>query len=898
MPTSARAPRRLGRLTLLTVALVSGCGGGKVPPSLPTSCDRPTAPFRAELHDYWHLRSSADVGIDGMALSSPGYDTHDWYATTVPSTVSGTLAEAGSAGGDPFFGMNLRNLPSMDYPIGKGFGDFDLTSSSVFAVPWWYRTEFKLPAGISGERVWLRLEGLNYRAQVWLNGRLVADEKTVAGTFRTFELDVTDVVTACETNVLAVEVWAQRHDELGWNWVDWNPFPPDKNMGLWRPVVVETSGAVRLRHPYVHSRLPTTAPAGHAELTVAVDAENATDVGLTATLTGHIENRTFSQPVTLGPHETRTITFDPQTNGALVIAQPRLWWPWQLGTAELYALDLVAEVDGAPSDHASTSFGIREITSELTPDNVRLFHVNGKPLLVRGAGFAPDMFLRWPDQRIDDEMNYVKDMNLNTIRLEGKLGIDRLYDDADRMGLLIIAGWCCCDHWEDWANWRAEDYTVARASLTDQIRELRTHPSILTWLHGSDDAPFDDVEKLYVDVLAALDWPNPQINSANSAKTPILGVSGLKMPGPYMWVPPNYWYVDGSRGGAWGFDTETSAGAAIPPLESLKKFMPIEHLWPVDEYWLFHSGSATFVPLDIYQRALDARYGTARGIEDFVDKSQLAAYEGVRAMFEAYGRNRYTATGVIQWMLNNAWPGVIWHLYDYYLKPGGGYFGAKKANEPLHVQYSYDDATVVVTTLGPAVTRLHATATVLALDGSVLVTRSAAVDLGADETKVVLSLADVKPTTATYFVDLALADSAGVEVSRNFYWLSTRPDVLDDANGNWYYTPTLQDADLTGLTDMAMVDVSASARRSDDGGDSIVTVTLTNGGAGLAFFLRVEAAGSVDGDEVVPVRWSDNVVSLRAGETRTLTARIARQSGPLVVRWRGWNVNAASIELP
>ncbi|MGZ3440917.1 MAG: glycoside hydrolase family 2 protein, partial [Polyangia bacterium] len=695
--------------------------------------------------------------------------------------------------------MNLRNLPSMDYPIGAGFGDYDLDDHSAFAVPWWYRTEFTLPSGFAGERVWLRLEGVSYRAQIWLNGRRVADEKSIVGTFRTFELDVTDEVTACQPNVLAIEVWAQRHDELGWNWVDWNPFPPDKDMGLWRPVVVESSGPVRLCHPYVHARLPAGDPPGHAELTVAVDAENATATDETAIVTGRIEDRTFTQSITLAPSEKRTITFTPAAfPAALSLAAPRLWWPAQLGSPELYSLALDAAVDGAASDHASTTFGIREITSELTADGARLFHVNGKPLLVRGAGFAPDLFLRWPDQRIDDELAYVADMRLNAIRLEGKLGIDRLYDDCDRAGVLVIAGWCCCDHWDQWSTWDAEDYAVARASLTDQIEQLRAHPSVLVWLHGSDNAPPLDVEQSYVDILKGLDWPNPQLASANSTDTPVLGISGLKMPGPYMWVPPSYWYVDDTRGGAFGFDTETSAGAAIPPVESLRKFLPTEHLWPVDAFWLYHSGSSTFVPLDVYQRALDARYGAAASLDDFVDKSQLAAYEGVRAMFEAYGRNRYRATGVIQWMLNNAWPGVIWHLYDYYLKPGGGYFGAKKANEPLHVQYSYDDATVVVTTLGAAAAGLDVTATVLALDGSEVTTRRATIDLGADATRVALSLADVAPPTTTYFVDLTLRDASGALRSRNLYWLSTRADLLDDAHADWYHTPTLQDADLTG----------------------------------------------------------------------------------------------------
>ena len=168
------------------------------------------------------------------------------------------------------------------------------------------------------------------------------------------------------------------------------------------------------------------------------------------------------------------------------------------------------------------------------------------------------------------------------------------------------------------------------------------------------------------------------------------------MTGPYDYVAPSYWLLDKTRGGAHGFNTETSPGPAIPPIESLRRMLPEDHLWPIDSWWDYHAGGGAFKDLKIFTTALDARYGPSTSVEEFARKAQVMAYEGHRAMFEAFGRNKYTSTGVIQWMLNNAWPSMIWHLYDWYLRPGGSYFGAKKANEPLHIQYSYDDASVVV----------------------------------------------------------------------------------------------------------------------------------------------------------------------------------------------------------
>ena len=259
-----------------------------------------------------------------------------------------------------------------------------------------------------------------------------------------------------------------------------------------------------------------------------------------------------------------------------------------------------------------------------------------------------------------------------------------------------MPGWCCCDQWELWDKWDAEDYQVAPASLHDQILRLRNHPSVLAWMNGSDFAPPAKVEKAYLDVLEKLEWSKPILSNATDAPGPVSGPSGVKMKGPYDYVPPSYWLTDTKNGGAFGFATEIGPGGAVPPVESLKKMLPADHLWPIDDVWSFHAGGDEFKDIKRFTEALEGRYGKATGVDDYARKAQALTYESQRAMIEGYGRNKYTSTGVIQWMLNNAWPSLIWHLYDYYLRPGGGYYGTKKACEPLHVQFSYDDRSVVV----------------------------------------------------------------------------------------------------------------------------------------------------------------------------------------------------------
>jgi exo-1,4-beta-D-glucosaminidase len=132
-----------------------------------------------------------------------------------------------------------------------------------------------------------------------------------------------------------------------------------------------------------------------------------------------------------------------------------------MGEPHLERLSISFATQGQITDQQSVDFGIREITSELTANGSRLFRVNGKPLLIRGAGWSQDMLLRSDMNRLRDQFRMVRDMNLNTIRLEGKLETDEFFRLADEQGILVMSGWCCCDHWERWKDWTPEDLTCA-----------------------------------------------------------------------------------------------------------------------------------------------------------------------------------------------------------------------------------------------------------------------------------------------------------------------------------------------------------------------------------------------------------------------------------------------------
>jgi exo-1,4-beta-D-glucosaminidase len=878
---------RLRSLCLFVLAMGTVSGGGSYAADMPGE-----SPARTYLLKNWQIQSSCEVKAAGEQISSTGFEAKGWHNAEIPATVVGALV-ADMTYPDPNFGTNLKSFPGMNYSDKNLFANQDMPEGSPFRCSWWYRTEFTPPAGELKKTQWLNFLGINYRANIWVNGHKVADANDVAGTYRSYEFDVSKFLRAGKANAIAVEVFAPEKYDLGITWVDWNPTPPDKDMGIWKEVFLTSSGSVAVRNPFVAAKLDGEYKA--AELTVSGELRNVSNEPVKGVLRTQVDGIELKQPVELGGGESKIVSFGPEQFAKLKLAHPRLWWPYQMGTPHLYMAKLSFEIGNHVSDTASVTFGIREVTSELTDNGHRLFKVNGKRVLIRGAAWAPDLLFRWSSERLDADLAYVRDMGMNTIRLEGRLDRDEFFEKTDQLGILVMPGWTCCDAWEKWDHWNGGQNRVAAASLRDQITRLRNHPSVFVWLNGSDNPPPAEFERMYLNIEKELQWPNPTVSSASEQKASVSGDSGVKMTGPYEYVPPVYWLADTQAGGAYGYNTETSPGPAIPPRESLEKFIPKEHLWPIDEVWNYHAGGERFTTVNVFTDGLNRRYGQATSLDDYERKAQAMTYDGQRAMFEAYARNKYTSTGVIQWMLNNAWPSLIWHLYDYYLVPAGGYFGTKKACEPVHVQYSYDDNSVAVIngTYEP-LKRMKVSAKIYSLDAKEKGSREATMDLEADSSTKAFDLTNPEGLTPTYFLKLELHDAAGKLVSDNFYWLSTKPDVLDWAKrSDTVYTPQKEFGDLTGLNSLPKAKVAITKTVHVSENKSTLTVEAENKSDSVAFMVHPRLTRGKGGDDVTPVFWSDNYFSLMPGEKKAVTARFDSASlhgvaPELVVE--GWNV--------
>src|SRR5579862_6124568 len=735
--------------------------------------------YNMTLKDGWQMQSSTKVSDPGTTISQQGYSTSGWYKISVPTTIIAGLLANKVYDFDPFYDMNFERLK-------------DTTLDS----PWWFRKEFVIPESEKGKDVVLKLHGINYKANVWLNGVLIADSNQIFNPFRIIELNVTKQIRSAAGNVLALQIQRpfrpdKRGGDLAIDYADWIHYPPDYNGGIVNDIEIKTYDRVGIQYPLVTTKfdLPSLAV---AHLTVDAVLTNYTDAPQDVVVEGKINTDiSFRKKVRLDPQQIVDVSFAPDAFPELNIKNPRIWWPWQYGKPNLNHIELSVVRDGMISNTIAENFGIRQIISKMIDDRSREFVVNGKPILLRGAAWSPDIFQRRAALRQEQEIRLYRDMHMNIVRSEGKMEDDHFYALCDQYGMLVMTGWMCCGAWQYPENWDAAKRASAMASDSSVMLWLRNKPSVMVWLNGSDMPPRDtSVERGYLNIEAALKWPNPTISTADASKSLVSGFSGVKMDGPYEWVPPIYWETDSQmkHGGAWSFATEISPGPSIPPYESLAKFIPKDSMWFTSSTWKYHCGTMTFGNTNVFDTALEGRYGKATDFGDYLAKAQAQNYEAHRAMMEAYGLNKYhISTGVVQWMGSNPWPGLIWHTYDYYLYPAGTYFGMKKSMEPLHIMYSYATNEVDITnSLQRKFSGLLVKADVYNLDGSRKFSKNMTADVGIDSIKKCFALPAMEGLSDVYFLRLQLANPEGIIQSVNWYWLSKTPDVLNWKKSKWY----------------------------------------------------------------------------------------------------------------
>ncbi|CAK7200027.1 hypothetical protein SEUCBS139899_002715 [Sporothrix eucalyptigena] len=940
-----RSPIHAGAVLLTAVSTVDAAS--RATHTLPLSAAGDVAAIPA-----WDVQSSAKITQDPAALSKPGAasTSSSWHHAPVSRcTVMGCLLAAGVYNdSDLFFSDNLAAI-----------------DKAQFQVPWLYRSAFSLgglPVGGSTHYL-LETNGITSRADIYINGHQVADKVTQSGAYGGHVYDVRSAVSVggnTSGNAIVVRAYPTNYlQDFGLGFVDWNPYPPDNGTGVWRDITVRQTGPLAIEAWSVTTNgtsgpvmikatvrnLETTGSVG-----VAAEAAVSRDDG-SAVATAKIVSP--STPVQLAPGQTTQIVLTAD------VASPAVWWPRQWGEQPLYKAMLKVSSSSSSSnttvasDTSTKSFGFRQVTATVSIGDDILFSINGRPFQVLGAGYTPDVFLRWDAARFEAHARYTLDMGLNTIRLEGKMEQPELYKIADRLGLMVLPGWECCDKWEAWsynddlpkpvAIWSDADYTTANASMRHEAAMQQNHPSLLGFLVGSDYWPDDRATSIYTKALADAGWQAPIVASAAKAGYPkALGPGGMKMPGPYDWVPPNYWYditdpatvTDDARyGAAFGFGSEQGPGGGTPTRSSLERFLSaadLDDLWHAPNKGLYHMSTAvsSFHNRSIFNTALWQRYGAPASLDDYLLKTQMADYEATRAEFEGFVANwgsqgavsadtnssKRPATGVVYWMLNGAWPALHWALFDYYLHPAGAYYGVKAALGLESVVYDYVRRAVVLVNRSRNQTGVRTVRAELisASDGTVLAnvttdTKEKTLTATPNSSKVVLaSIPGIASLKDVGLLRLTLLDGdvyANKILCRNVYWLGAggRVDTLDWDSSSWFATPVKEYVSFQSLDKLAAANVTVTMTSATTANGTVLL--LENHSSVPAVFVSLNLVDAA-GNDVTPVSWSDNYITLFPHESRTVTVQdlglvlgIAERARSTAVQVVGKNVVKATISL-
>lgn len=866
----------------------------------------------------WLLKSSAEVKQDGNIVSMPGFTPEKWYPTAVPSTVLNALIRNGVYP-DMRIGLNNFRIPdaSDEFNARHDLAKYSYLPDkrNPWKDPYWYRTEFDLPKTAPGEHRWLHFKGVNYRAEVWLNGSKIADRDKMAGMYQRFVFDITPHVRAGK-NCLAVKIFPVDHPgvpdtqfevfgpERGYRkdlmkdvtmvtsiGYDCMPTVRDRNIGIWQDVLIDSTGPVAIRDPFVVTRLPLP-DTSRATLSVSADLVNASQAPIKGVLRGTIAEAgvAFSQPVELGPGETRHVSISPDP----VIRNPRLWWPAGYGPQNLYRMTLALETGGQVSDREDVTFGVRQVTTELHNRNgyhgLRL-SINGQRIFCRGGYIQPEILFDWDRKRMETEIRYFTTANLNLVYFEDIASPpDEFLDLCDKYGLLFGNCFYNC-YWVTPGSDHPLDVDLLSRCTVDLVKRYRNHPCLWLYMAMNEGDTREDVYEMWRRHILALDGTRHFIPSGTFpdgrkdappwiAKDMPVGMTDVGA--SYTWQEPAWYYQQVREGKNWRFMIE-SGSASLPPIDSLRRFLPDldsksdEGPYPLNKTWAEHGANHYY---QRYDQALRRLHGEPASVADYCLKGHLVTADQHRAMFEAVHHRMWDITsGFTQWKINACWPSVQWQIFDWYLRPMVSYYAIKRACEPLHVQFSPLDGmvTVVNNRLEPQ-SGLDVRARVFDFDMKLRWEKRATVDAPTNAYRDVFPILGVAGSqTPIRFVRLDLADKSGRIVSDNFYWLSSQSP-----------------ADFKPLAKLPLVKLDASLAVLSLGEENVYRVKVTNPTDHLALSVHLALTKSRHGEEILPVFWDDNYFSLLPGETREITARLTGKGGTAtpVLEVGGWNVRS------
>ena len=785
-----------------------------------------------------------------------------------------------------------------------------------FDVDWYFRSHFELELPDSNEAlILLHINGINYKSDVYVDGKLVATKDKIVGTFIKYTLDITKYLNKdLKTHYVAFKIsrphnqWGgsaySNETDLAISFVDWNPEAPDSDMGIWQPVDVEIFNKKRLTisSAFINTKIIEENEI-NLELVLYIKnwEEKKIERNLSIQLGDFINLKDIK--ITLESLEEKQIVLNNEAYQNLSIKYDKdiLWWPYQMGNQKMHKLT----IEFNDEYKFIRELGLKQIESEYdTTKKIVVYKINKKKILLKGAGWTPDLFLRQSPENYYTHIKYVRDMGLNVIRLEGKSEGEEFYEYCDKMGILLIPGWNCADAWQRWKYWDESVKELSDLSVRSQIRKLSPHPSVIIFILGSDYSPSNGIEERWRKIFLEEKWTNEILSSA-AVDAPEEYPTGVKMSGPYSWVPPNYFFLKESRnnnyGGAFGFLTEGGPGENPLRKGSIEKIYNETNLESYEgESWNYHCGNkGVFGDLSKIITPIKERLGDISNFDDFMRKSSAIVYEGHRAMFEAFECYRYESTGVIQWMLNNAWPSNIWHLYDYFFAPTPSYFATKKATEKIHVMYNYENNGVYLINnyFFDFKSNVNLTIYIISENGKDILENKSYDNINnikADEIRELELLnGDYGNNYILHFEYLY----ENISLS-NTYFLNKQMDVINyNATPTFYNVPIISYANLRFLNNLEKVSLIVEVLSKNDfieNGQKKLRYKFKIINKGKTFALLLEMKlyqiSNNEKEMIVPIIWTDNYFSIRGENYYETIAEFSYDtSKELYLDIAGWN---------
>lgn len=849
----------------------------------------------------WVMKKAGEVNDSPEKISKTNYATGSWMPAIVPGTVLNSLVH-NKVFPEPYYGMNNELNKNIIPDIAKVGRDF---------YTYWFRTEFDIPTEYKGKQIWLQVDGINYRAEVWVNGHLLGN---MAGMFREDYINITDFAKVGEKNGLAIKVipvdvpgtiayknWGAANGEyhnggdgniglnttmlmtVGWDFT-FNDGVRDRNTGIWKSISLYATGNAVLRHPFIKSEL-NRPDYNIARETVSVEVSNPTHRTIKCTLRGEIKGTgiTFSKDVELFRGENREVKFTPEEFSQLVIKNPRLWWPLFKGSQEMYDLHLEAEIDGKVSDSVDTRFGIREITSDQnTPDRSRQFYVNGKKIFVRGTNWLPEAMLRSNDERMYAELRMTKQSGINFIRLWGG-GIaesDYFYQLCDEMGFMVWQ-----EFWMTGDTKHPHDVGMYLNNVEATVKRLRNHPSLSYYVSSNESTETDGAKELIMKLDGTRGY---QMQSE---------CDGVHDGSPYKQVNPmqNYENTASDRGSRIdGFNPEYGS-PTVPLVESLRMMMDEKDLWPINkEVWDYHDGGGFHLMSTMYAE-LTEKYGKCHNIEEFSERGQAVGAMNAKSIWETWNYNKYGfgeryASGLLFWYHNCTMWQVCGRMWDYFLEPTASLYYTQNSLEPLHAQYDYLKNTVsVYNEYYESFNGYKVVAEVYDINSKRLWSKTAKVDIPEDGVvNDAIKIDFPAGISQVHFIKLRLLDAQGKEVSNNFYWRS---------NDKYEGRKTLTGPATSGfeaLSELKPSKVKASLTSWENDGRQYVKVKMKNISSSVTFMTQLQLLDS-EGKPVRPAFYTDNFVCLLPGEATEIVIDTKKANTRYSVIVKGWNQKSQAL---